>query len=49
MLEAEYQRDPNWTTSSMKVLAARLSFKRTKVYKWFWDRVKREGGNPDQV
>ena len=38
----EYQLDPNWTSLRIKQLSRRLSLDRTKVYKWTWDRAKKE-------
>ena len=42
MLEGEYQRNSNWNTEQISRLAKRLSLPRTKVYKWSWDRRKKE-------
>ena len=42
LLEIEFQRDPNWTTVKIKVISDRLQIGRTKVYKWGWDRKKKE-------
>ena len=42
MLEVEYQRNPNWHSSFITSLAQRLHLNRTKVYKWSWDRKKKE-------
>lgn len=42
ILEAEYLRNPNWTSSEMYALADRTGLKKVKVYKWMWDRKKKE-------
>jgi len=41
-LEQEYQRDPNWHSSFITALAKRLQLNRTKIYKWSWDRKKKD-------
>ena len=42
ILELEYQKQQNWGTEKIKELANRLNLGRTKVYKWNWDRRKKE-------
>ena len=41
-LEAEFARSQNWTQAQVTVLAARVGMERTKVYKWWWDRKRKE-------
>ena len=48
MLEVEYQRNPNWHSSFITSLAQRLQLNRTKVYKWSWDRKKKEEAQTTQ-
>lgn len=38
ILEAEYLKDPEWTTPRITQIARRLQLNRTKIYKWHWDR-----------
>ena len=38
VLEAEYLKDPEWTTPRITQIARRLQLNRTKIYKWHWDR-----------
>ena len=47
MLEQEYQKNARWTTATISQLARRLQVHRRKVYKWGWDRRRREVANPD--
>ena len=49
MLEVEYQRNPNWHSSFITSLAQRLQLNRTKVYKWSWDRKKKEEAQNTQL
>ena len=42
VLENEFQMRPNWSTAFITTLARRLKLPRTKVYKWNWDRKKKE-------
>ena len=44
-MEAEWQRDLTWTSSRISSIAKRLGLGRTKVYKWTWDRKKKDGAN----
>ena len=41
-LEKEYQKDPNWDVAKKKWLSAKLGLGRTKIYKWNYDRRKRD-------
>ena len=41
ILEAEFQRNPNWTGAQVKEIAQRMQLKRVKIYKWSWDRKKK--------
>ena len=42
VLEQEYQQDANWDTEKIAEIAERLGLNRTKVYKWSWDRRKKD-------
>ena len=42
MLEREYQKNPRFDSDRVVVLAKQLGLNRTKVYKWGWDRRKKE-------
>ena len=42
MLESEYLKQPIWSTELIKKLAKRLDLQYRKVYKWNWERLKRE-------
>ena len=42
MLEIEYERNPNWVTRDITNIAQRLQLSRTKIYKWHWDRKKKD-------
>ena len=44
-MEAEWQRDLTWTSTRISSIAKSLGLGRTKVYKWTWDRKKKESGN----
>ena len=41
-MEVEWQRNLAWTSSRISSIAKRLALGRTKVYKWTWDRKKKE-------
>ena len=41
-MEVEWQRNLAWTSSRISSIAKRLGLGRTKVYKWTWDRKKKE-------
>ena len=40
-LEAEFERNANWSPPFVTMLAERVGLKRSKVYKWAWDRKRR--------
>ena len=40
-LDAEFKLDANWTPEKVTELATRMDLKRTKIYKWFYDRRNR--------
>ena len=42
MLEQEHQRDANWDKDRIKFFAKKLNLAHSKVYKWTWDRRKKE-------
>ena len=42
ILEAEYQKDPNWTHEKYMVLCSRLQTSKARIYKWNWDRKRRD-------
>ena len=42
MLEAEFQKSPEWSTQRITQIAQRLGLKRSKVYKWNFDRRKKQ-------
>ena len=42
ILEANYQRNANWDVKTIATLAVQLDLTQTKVYKWRWDRHKKE-------
>ena len=42
VLEKEYQKNPRFDSDRVVVLAKQLGLNRTKVYKWGWDRRKKE-------
>ena len=42
MLENQYQLNPNWTNETIVMLSERLGVTRTKIYKWNWDRKKKQ-------
>ena len=42
VLENEYKKNPTWSKQLVNQLAAKLDLDRTKVYKWNWDRKKKE-------
>ena len=46
MLEQEYQRQPEWDTERTQAIATMLGMKRLKVYKWHYDRKKKDGYEP---
>lgn len=42
ILEVNYQRNANWDVKTIAALAVQLDLTQTKVYKWRWDRHKKE-------
>lgn len=42
ILEAEFQKDPSWTLKQSKALARQLNISQTKVYKWGYERKKKQ-------
>ncbi len=42
ILEANYLRNANWDVKTIAALAVQLNLTQTKVYKWRWDRHKKE-------
>ena len=42
LLEREYQKNPRFDSDRVVLLAKQLGLNRTKVYKWGWDRRKKE-------
>ena len=42
VLENEHVTNNNWTTARITALSKRLNLSRTKIYKWSWDRRKRD-------
>ena len=42
VLENAFLIDPNWSKRYVKELALSLNLNRVKVYKWHWDRKKKE-------
>lgn len=41
-LEARYRRDPNWTNLDIQELADLIKIPFSKVYKWNWERKKKD-------
>lgn len=42
VLELQYQLDPLWSTDRIKLLSKELGLEHRRVYKWRWDKVKRQ-------
>ena len=42
ILEQRFQIGPNWDYDTFENLARQLNISKQKVYKWRWERVKRE-------
>ena len=42
ILEAEFQRNPNWNITRTRQLAETLGLKDIKIYKWNYDRRRKE-------
>ena len=50
LLNQEYIKNPNWSSSQIHEFAGRLGLSKTKVYKWNWDRrnkTRRENQAPN--
>ena len=45
ILEAEFQKDPRWTLKQSKALAQQLNVSQTKVYKWGYERKKKQSND----
>ena len=41
ILEAEFEKNQNWTTELIHELADRFIVTRRKIYKWHYDRMRR--------
>ena len=41
-LENAYIKNPNWSKKDISQIAQQMSMRRVKVYKWHWDRKKKE-------
>ena len=44
-LERAYLQDPNWTVEKIVEIAMQLGCGYKKVYKWHWDRKKKDHRN----
>ena len=42
LLEAEYQKQSDWNIAKTKELSTRLNLSRVKIYKWHYDRKRKE-------
>lgn len=42
MLETRYSLNKNWTNGEIKELAKRLEVPFAKIYKWHWERKKKD-------
>lgn len=42
ILEAEFKKDPDWDYMKFLKICKRLKMTRKKIYKWHWDRKKKE-------
>lgn len=42
ILELRYQVDPHWTNEEIEEMAERVGVSFTKIYKWNWERKKKE-------
>ena len=40
-MENLYEQNPNWSKTMVRVLAKAMDIKSTKVYKWLWERNKK--------
>ena len=41
VLEAEFQKNANWSSREIVKMSKRLSLSRSKIYKWNWDRKRK--------
>jgi len=41
-LEDEYEKDPRWTIKKTRELSISLELDRTKIYKWNYDRKRKD-------
>ena len=48
MFKAEYEANPNWSNEMIAILSERVGVSRTKVYKWNWDRKKKDEAAANQ-
>ena len=42
ILQAEFDRNSNWSQEKVQALAARLCIPKAKVYKWNWDQRNKQ-------
>ena len=49
MLEVEFQKNANWTGKDMAKLGRKLDVQKSKIYKWNWDRKRKELAGPGQT
>mmetsp|Transcript_13617 Transcript_13617/g.21311 ORF Transcript_13617/g.21311 Transcript_13617/m.21311 type:complete len:84 (+) Transcript_13617:1479-1730(+) len=42
VLELEFQKNPNWSVNHQKKIGKRLGLTVSKVYKWMWDKQRKE-------
>ena len=42
VLELQFQLNPVWSTDRIKLLSKELGLEHRRVYKWRWDRVKKQ-------
>jgi hypothetical protein len=42
ILQNEYIKNPDWTRCFMKQLSEKVGLKASQVYKWNWDKKKKE-------
>lgn len=45
MLETRYSLNKNWTNSEIKELAKKIGVPFAKIYKWHWERNKKDQKN----
>ena len=41
ILEANFEKDPNWCPRKIQELSEKLDLPRIKVYKWNWDHKRK--------